>query len=116
MFFTSIGITAEFSGITESLGIIVILSILAIFTKLIGASLGAKAAGFSWNSSLGIGSAMVSRGEVALIMATIGLNAKLLSQDMFAIIVVVVLVTTIITPPMMKWFFKPNIQTEPKHN
>ena len=75
-----------------------------------------KLAGFGWNSSLGIGSAMVSRGEVALIMATIGLNAILLSQDMFAIIVVVVLVTTIITPPMMKWFFKPNIQTEPKHN
>ncbi|HLO11759.1 MAG TPA: cation:proton antiporter, partial [Pseudoneobacillus sp.] len=53
-----------------------------------------------------IGSAMVSRGEVALIIAAIGLEAKLLTQNMFAVIVVVILVTTIVTPPMMKWFFK----------
>ncbi|TCP18997.1 sodium/proton-potassium antiporter GerN (CPA2 family) [Scopulibacillus darangshiensis] len=104
VFFTSIGVTAEFGGITDHLVLIVILSILAILTKLIGASAGAKFAGFSWNSSLGIGSAMVSRGEVALIIAAIGLESKLLSQDMFAVIVVVVLVTTIVTPPMMKSF------------
>jgi monovalent cation:proton antiporter-2 (CPA2) family protein len=106
VFFTSIGVTAQFTGITKNLGIIIILSILAILTKLIGASIGAKLAGFGWNSSLGIGSAMVSRGEVALIIASIGLESKLLSQDMFAVIVVVVLVTTIVTPPMMKLFFK----------
>lgn len=106
VFFTSIGITAQFSGITQNLGLIVLLSIIAILTKLIGASIGAKLAGFNWNSSLGIGSAMVSRGEVALILATIGLESKLLTQDMFAVIVVVILVTTIVTPPMMKCFFK----------
>ncbi|WP_047154506.1 cation:proton antiporter [Aneurinibacillus tyrosinisolvens] len=105
VFFTSIGITAEFSGITENLSLIVILSVLAVLTKLIGGTIGAKAAGFPWNSSLGIGSAMVSRGEVALIIAAIGLESKLLSQDMFAVIVVVVLITTIVTPPMMKCFF-----------
>ena len=55
---------------------------------------------------------MVSRGEVALIMATIGLQSNLLSEDMFAVLVVVVLVTTIVTPPMMKLFFKSNSQAE----
>ncbi|WP_040203505.1 cation:proton antiporter [Neobacillus jeddahensis] len=112
IFFTSIGITAEFSGITEHIGLIVILSVIAILTKLIGASVGAKLAGFGWNSSLGIGAAMVSRGEVALIIAAIGLESNLLSQDMFAVIVVVVLVTTIVTPPMMKLFFKSNKQKD----
>jgi Kef-type K+ transport system membrane component KefB len=106
VFFTSIGITAEFYGLMENLGIIIVLSILAILTKLVGASIGAKSSGFGWRSSLGIGSAMVSRGEVALIMATIGIESGLLSEEMFAVIVVVVLVTTIITPPMMKVFFK----------
>ncbi|XJZ28017.1 cation:proton antiporter [Bacillota bacterium Lsc_1132] len=106
VFFTSIGITAEFAGIRENLGLIVLFSILAILSKLIGASLGAKAAGFPLKSSFGIGSAMVSRGEVALIIASIGLEAKLLSQELFAIMVVVVLVTTIVTPPMMKVFLK----------
>lgn len=112
VFFTSIGISAEFYGITENLVLVVLLSILAILTKLIGASFGAKTAGFGWKSSLGIGSAMVSRGEVALIMATIGIESKLLSEEMFAVIVVVVLVTTIITPPMMKLFFKSNSQMQ----
>ncbi|MBM7651104.1 cation:proton antiporter [Neobacillus cucumis] len=112
VFFTSIGITAHFKGITENIGLIIILSILAISTKLIGTAVGAKAAGFGWNSSLGIGSAMVSRGEVALIIAAIGLDSNLLSQNMFAVIVIVVLVTTIVTPPMMKRFFKANTEKE----
>ncbi|WP_456363610.1 cation:proton antiporter [Priestia aryabhattai] len=110
VFFTSIGVNANFSGIANHFVLIVVLSILAILTKLIGSSLGAKLAGFSWNSSLGIGSAMVSRGEVALIIASIGLESKLLSADLFAALVVVVLVTTIVTPPMMKLFFKQDTQ------
>lgn len=53
---------------------------------------------------------MVSRGEVALIIAAIGLESNLLSQDMFAVIAAVILVTTILTSPMMKLFFKSNTQ------
>jgi monovalent cation:proton antiporter-2 (CPA2) family protein len=106
VFFTSIGITAQFAGISENIILIIVLSILAILTKLIGSAIGAKVAGFSWNSSWGIGSAMVSRGEVALIIAAIGLESNLLNQNMFAVIVIVVLVTTIVTPPMMKVFFQ----------
>lgn len=106
VFFASIGISAQFSGVMQNMGLLVILSVLAIATKLIGASIGAKAAGFGWNSSFGIGSAMVSRGEVALVIAAIGLETKLLSPDLFAVLVVVILVTTIVTPPMMKGFFK----------
>ncbi|GED16382.1 cation:proton antiporter [Aneurinibacillus migulanus] len=111
VFFTSIGVSANFAGITNHIGLIVALSILAILTKLIGSAIGAKVAGFSWKSSLGIGSAMVSRGEVALIIAAIGLESKLLQQDMFTVIVIVVLITTIVTPPMMKLFF-----ASPKEN
>lgn len=107
VFFTSIGVSAQFIGIANHLGLIIGLSVLAIATKLVGSAIGAKMAGFEMRSSLGIGSAMVSRGEVALIIAAIGLESALLSQDMFAVVVVVVLVTTIATPPMMKLFFKP---------
>ncbi|MBD0379495.1 cation:proton antiporter [Paenibacillus sedimenti] len=105
VFFTSIGVTAEFIGIGTHIGLIVGLSILAILTKLIGSAIGAKLSGFTWRNSLGIGAAMVSRGEVALIIAAMGLEANLLSQDMFAVVVVVVLITTLVTPPMMKLFF-----------
>ncbi|MFJ7977166.1 cation:proton antiporter [Peribacillus sp. NPDC096379] len=112
VFFASIGITAQFSGIMNHLGLIVVLSIVAILTKLVGAAIGAKLSGFGWNSSLGIGAAMVSRGEVALILAAIGLESKLLNEDLFAVLVVVILVTTIVTPPMMKWFFTSKKQTK----
>lgn len=112
VFFTFIGISAQFTGILDNLGLIILLSILAILTKFIGAGAGAKLAGFSWNSSMGIGSAMVSRGEVALIVAALGLEANLITQGLFAISIVVVIVTTIVTPPMMKWFFQSNRQTE----
>ncbi|PYI50627.1 cation:proton antiporter [Paenibacillus flagellatus] len=112
VFFTSIGVTAEFAGIGGNVGLIAGLSVLAIATKLIGSALGAKLSGFGWKLSFGIGAAMVSRGEVALIIAAMGLEASLLSRDMFAVIVVVVLVTTLITPPLMKLFLKPSPANE----
>lgn len=109
VFFTTIGLKVNFTGLWSELPLIIGLSLLAIATKLIGAALGAKASGFGWRSALGIGSAMVSRGEVALIIAAIGQEARLIPDDLFAIVVIVVLVTTLVTPPMMKLFF-----TDPK--
>jgi monovalent cation:proton antiporter-2 (CPA2) family protein len=106
VFFTSIGVKVSFEGLSQNLALISGLSFLAILTKLIGAAVGAKLASFNWRSSLGIGAAMVSRGEVALIIASIGMETKIINQELFAILVVVVLVTTIVTPPMMKYFFR----------
>ena len=112
VFFTSIGLKVTFAGMTDYIWPIVWLSFLAIIlTKLAGAALGASQ--FSWRSSLGIGAAMVSRGEVALIIAAIGLESNLLSQELFAALVVVVLITTIVTPPMMKFIFKEE-ETQPE--
>ncbi|MEH6937988.1 cation:proton antiporter [Bacillus sp. JJ664] len=105
VFFTLIGVSVQFAGITTSIPMIIVLSLIAIATKLIGGALGAKLAGFNRKSSLGIGSAMVSRGEVALIIASTGLANQLLTDKMFSIIVIVVLVTTIVTPLLMKIFF-----------
>lgn len=116
VFFAYIGISAEFIGILDHLGTIILLSILAILTKFVGAGLGAKLSGFGWNSSMGIGSAMVSRGEVALIVATMGLSANLITQDLYASSIAVVIITTVVTPPMMKWFFQSKNQTQSVRN
>ncbi|WP_134684131.1 cation:proton antiporter [Brevibacillus migulae] len=105
VFFTSIGVTADLSGIGQYWVVALVLSLVAIATKLIGSGIGAKLAGFSTRSSLGIGTGMVSRGEVALIMASIGLQSNLLEPWMFTVSVVVVLVTTIVTPPLLKRIF-----------
>lgn len=112
VFFTSIGVTAEFIGIGEHWDIALLLSVVAILTKLVGAGVGARLAGFSNRSAIGIGTGMVSRGEVALIMASLGLESQLIEPWMFAVMVIVVLATTIVTPPLLKQVFGSRNQAE----
>ncbi|SFS45961.1 cation:proton antiporter [Paenibacillus sp. BC26] len=102
VFFVSIGLAVTFAGLSKQILFIIALSVLAVLTKLIGSGLGAKLTGFNMRSSLIIGAGMVSRGEVALIIATIGLNTGLLLQQYFTSIIIVVIVSTIVTPPLLK--------------
>ncbi|MFD2614263.1 cation:proton antiporter [Paenibacillus gansuensis] len=106
IFFVSVGFSVSFDGIGDQIGLIAILTIVAILTKLLGSGLGARLTGFSTRSSLGIGSGMVSRGEVALIIATIGLESGLLEQEYFTVLVVVVIFTTLVTPFLLKMVFR----------
>jgi len=48
---------------------------------------------------------MISRGEVGLIIAKIGLDNGLLNQDIFATIVIMILITTLVTPPLLRAAF-----------
>ena len=102
VFFVSIGLNITFDGLGDQVVFMVLLSIVAIITKLIGCGFGAKLTGFSTKSSLIIGAGMISRGEVALIIATTGLSAGLFPQAYFTSIVLVVIVTTLVTPPLLK--------------
>jgi len=105
VFFVSIGLNITFDGLGDQVVFMVLLSIVAIITKLIGCGFGAKLTGFSTKSSLIIGAGMISRGEVALIIATTGLSAGLFPQAYFTSIVLVVIVTTLVTPPLLKAMF-----------
>ncbi len=105
VFFTSVGVITDLQGIGSNWWIALFLSIVAVLTKWVGSGVGAKLAGFSNRSSLAIGAGMVSRGEVALIIAASGLSSGLLSSSLFAVIVVVVLVTTVVTPLLLKLSF-----------
>jgi monovalent cation:proton antiporter-2 (CPA2) family protein len=108
VFFVSVGMSVSFEGILDNLWFILILTVVAIVTKLIGSGLGARLTGFDLRSSSAIGAGMVSRGEVALIIATIGLEANLLAKEYFTSIVIVVILTTLVTPPMLKNIFVRN--------
>ena len=104
-FFVSIGLSVTFTGISENIWFLVVFSIVAILTKLIGSGLGAKIAGFSWKSSIGVGAGMISRGEVALILAGMGLSSGLLPAEDYTPMVIVIIVTTLVTPPLLKGIF-----------
>ncbi len=105
VFFVSIGLSVSFAGVNNQIGIIAGLTIIAILTKLVGSGIGARLTGFHNRSSLGIGTGMISRGEVALIIAAIGLEANLLEETFFTASVLVVILTTLVTPPLLKVLF-----------
>jgi monovalent cation:proton antiporter-2 (CPA2) family protein len=113
VFFVSIGLNITFDGVGSQIVFILLLSIIAIVTKLLGGGLGARLTGFNNHSSLAIGAGMISRGEVALIIAATGLESGLLLPQYFTSVVMVVIVTTLVTPPMLKLVFpqKPQVQS-----
>lgn len=104
-FFVSIGLAVSFDGIGNQVGFLVLFSVIAILSKFIGCGIGAKLSGFNTRSSMGIGSGMVSRGEVALILAAMGLQNGLLNPEYYTSTIIVVIVTTVVTPPLLKVFF-----------
>lgn len=109
IFFASIGLTIEIPKMTLSLIVFTVaLTIIAILTKLVGCGLGAKICGYTNKESIQIGTGMISRGEVALIVASKGIALGLLTQYYLAPIVIMVLITTIFTPILLKIVFSNN--------
>lgn len=106
IFFVNIGLGINIRELDASaLWMMLIISLVAILGKMLGAGAGAKLGRFTWHESLQIGIGMVSRGEVGLIVAKVGLDSGLLSADLFSAIVGMVLITTLVTPPMLRATF-----------
>ncbi len=106
LFFVSIGLQANLRLLTaELLPFALVMTALAVATKIIGAGGGIRLAGESNITALRIGVGMVSRGEVGLIIAALGVSYGILTPDVFTVIIFVVLVTTLITPPLVRWSF-----------
>ncbi len=107
LFFASIGIKTNLEGLTGTLVLFaIVLTIVAILTKIIGCGLGARLMGFQTYDAFSIGLGMVSRGEVALIVAQKGEQAGLIDASMFPAIVLMVIVTTLVTPILLKFGMK----------
>ena len=103
IFFASIGLKVVLPSMNMTVVMFaVVLSLVAILTKVIGCGLGAKICRFSSRESLQIGVGMISRGEVALIVASKGAGLGLMGSDVMGPVVIVVIVTTIIAPILLK--------------
>lgn len=106
IFFACIGLTIEMPELTVSLLIFAILiTIVAVATKLFGCALGGKICGYSTKECFQIGAGMISRGEVALIVAKKGESCGLMDPKLFGPLVIVVVLTTIIAPIILKILF-----------
>ena len=107
VFFAGIGLKSSLSGFNMNiLAFSILLLLIAIFSKIICCGLGAKFCHFQNKQAFQIGVGMISRGEVALIVAQKGYQCGLLDDTLFAPIVLVVIVTTLITPILLKLIMK----------
>lgn len=107
VFFASVGLKVVVDHVTASaLLFTVLLTLAAILSKIIGCGLGAKLCRYTNLQAMKIGIGMVSRGEVALIVATKGASMGLMPDAFFAPIIIMVVATTILTPIMLKLIYK----------
>ena len=107
VFFASVGLKVTFSNMSATVVVLtVLLLVVAILSKMIGCGLGAKICKYTNLQSVKIGIGMISRGEVALIVATKGMSMGLMKDEFFAPLVLVVVATTIVTPILLKLAYK----------
>ena len=106
IFFASIGIKVVIPEMSASIMLFsAILLIVAILTKVVGCGVGAKLCHYTNAEAVQIGTGMISRGEVALIVASKGGAFGLMGSVFFGPIVIMVVLTTIITPILLKFVF-----------
>lgn len=111
VFFVSIGLNISFKGMGQDIIFIVLLIIIAILGKQLGGAIGAKCFGLTWDEANIVGAGMVSRGEMALVVANVALTAHLIDKNHYTAMIVVTVVTTLIAPLILKLF----IQRTTKH-
>lgn len=102
VFLASIGLRLTLTGILQDFTLFLILTIGGIVSKLLGAGLGARLSGFNRHSALAIGAGMISRGEMALVVAQMGLQNHLLSAARYSAVIGAIIMTTVLAPFFLK--------------
>ena len=106
IFFASIGLKVVIPQMSATIvWFAIVLTVVAILTKVVGCGLGARLCKYSGRESLQIGVGMISRGEVALIVASKGEALGLMSEQLMGPVVIVVIITTIVAPILLKPVF-----------
>ncbi|MBR6622399.1 MAG: cation:proton antiporter [Ruminococcus sp.] len=114
VFFASIGLNTTFDGFTSSLLLFsVFFVIVALLTKIVGCGLVAKLTKHSFKDSLKVGVGMMTRGEVALIVAKKGLSEGMLEPEYFASVILLIIASSIMTPIILKLLYKGEKEDEP---
>ncbi len=121
IFFCVMGMMVDFSAMRGALVFGLIYSLVAILAKVIGCGIPAYLTKFNFRGSLRIGLGMLPRGEVALIVAGIGLSSQAIGQDIFGVAILMTMITTMMAPPLLVKSFseksglKDNVQEVEEH-
>ena len=111
-FFFSMGARLDLTVFDRKLIVsAIIISVLAVISKLVGCGLPVLPAG--WRTALKVGIGMVPRGEVGLIVALVGLQMNVITQPAYALVIFMTGATTLIAPPIMKLLFHEDALEQP---
>ena len=103
IFFASIGINMEIPKMTVSIIIMtIVLVAVAMLSKIIGCGLGAKICGYSKKEIIQIGTGMMARGEVALVIANKGIKLGIMNTYFLPSIIIMIITAAICTPILLK--------------
>jgi Kef-type K+ transport system membrane component KefB len=107
VFFVSLGILVDFRAMRLNiLWLLLVLAVVGIITKVVGCGLPARLLGMNWRDSAAVGFGMTPRGEVAMIVALIGLDRDIIQQPVYTTVVGMSLLTTIFPPVVIKnWVY-----------
>jgi Kef-type K+ transport system membrane component KefB len=108
LFFVGVGLQTDLSQFPlEAAPLAIALIVAAVLSKIGGAGLGALLGGFERRQALRLGVCMISRGEVGLIIATLGVSSGVLEigDPLFSTLFLVIILTTVMTPPLVRWVF-----------
>ncbi len=113
LFFINIGLKTDLQVILkypQALTEALVLVLLAVATKVLGSGLGARWGGLSWKDAWRLGVGMTSRGEVGLIVASVGISMQVLPEQALAAVVLMVVVTTLLTPMVLQWMYRDELE------
>jgi Kef-type K+ transport system membrane component KefB len=106
IFFINVGLSADIRHLAAgSLLLLVVMCIAVILTKLLGAGVAGTFGGMRGQESLQLGVGMLPRGEVTLIVATVGITEDLIGVEVFSVAVGIVIVTVLLTPLLLRRTF-----------
>jgi len=115
IFFINVGLIANARELTGgNFWLFLAMTIIAIISKVGGAGLGGKIGGLNRREAVQLGIGMMSRGEVGLIVASVGISQGIIPQGIFSAIVGVVIITTLLTPPLLRASFLQRKNHEPE--
>ena len=111
-FFVFVGIQVSLSVFADLdlLLFAIAITVLAMLTKFLACGLGARSLGRRSATIVGIG--MSPRGEVGIIVASIGLSVGILNDSLFAVVVFMSIATTLIAPPLLQRAFLRSVPTK----
>lgn len=106
IFFAGIGLKTSFDAIDSTMiAFCICFVIVALLAKVLGCGLMSRLCRYSFSDSLKIGVGMMTRGEVALIVAQKGMAAGLLTADYFTAVILLILVSSFTTPILLKLLY-----------